>query len=59
MYDPTTSLPREQKKYKIWLVQRFKPRRFENTQFLLVWPEYQTNLSDESASNSWTLNPET
>ena len=38
-YDPTTSWPCKQSKTKIWLVQRFKPRRFENVWFFLIWPD--------------------
>ena len=37
--DPTTSWPRKQPKPKIWLVQRFKPRRFKNVRFSLIWPD--------------------
>jgi len=35
-YDPTTSWSCKQPKTKIWLVQRFKPRRFENVRFFLI-----------------------
>ena len=38
-YDPTTSWLCNQAKPKIWLVQRFKPRRFENFRFILIWPD--------------------
>ena len=34
--DPTTSWPCKQPKTKIWLAQRFKPRRFEND-FFFLW----------------------
>jgi len=31
-------------KPKIWLVQRFKPRRFENVRFFLIWPDSSAKL---------------
>jgi len=37
-YDPTTSWSCKQPNTKIWLVHRFKPRRFENIRFFLIWP---------------------
>jgi len=36
VYDPTTFLWRKQPKTKIWLVQKFKPRRFWNNRFFLI-----------------------
>jgi len=46
--DPTTSWPCKQPKTKIWLVQKFKPRRFENVRFFLIWPDSATKLVLES-----------
>jgi len=43
-YDPITSWPCKQPKTKIWLVQRFKPRRFENVRFFLIWPDSAAKL---------------
>jgi len=47
-YDPTTSWPA---KTKIWLVQRFKPRRFENIRFFLIWPVWGRNTIVENCNS--------
>jgi len=51
--DLTTSWPYKQQKTKIWLVQRFKPWRFGNVWFFLIWPDsdfswYDLKMSDFS-----------